>query len=61
MANQSYNVIFLDWDNAVLKTEKLIMKSVNPPLSPDNKDNYYFFKWDQDFNITSNLEVKAPR
>jgi predicted transcriptional regulator len=56
----SYTVTFVDWDNTVLKTEKVEYgKTATAPSDP-KREGYTFSGWDKDFsNITSDLTVTA--
>lgn len=54
-----YTVTFVNWDDSVLKTEKILHgNSATPPVA--TRDGYTFTKWDKTFaSIQSNLTIKA--
>lgn len=55
-----YNVVFVDMNGAVLRTEKVeANNSATAPKAP-KVDGYRFIKWDTDYtNVTKDLLVKA--
>jgi hypothetical protein len=59
--NDYYNVVFLDWDGAVLKTQSVTRSlAATAPTAPDNKTGWHFVGWDVDFsNVTEDLIVTA--
>ena len=59
-AINTYTVTFVDYNDAVLKTEKVEWgKSATAPADP-KREGYTFKGWDKDFsNITADLTVKA--
>jgi len=54
-------VRFLDFDDTLLKEEKVAYKkNTSPPISPNNRPGYVFKEWDTNFEeITSDTEIRA--
>lgn len=58
--NEEFNVIFKDYDNTILKEEKVKKgNSATPPSSP-TRERYEFIGWSEEFeSVTSNLIIFA--
>lgn len=55
-----YTVIFVDWDNTVLKTQEVEEGNNATPPSNPTRERYKFYQWDKDYtNITSDIQIKA--
>jgi hypothetical protein len=56
-----FNVVFVDWDNRVLKTERVRRgDSATPPENPERSGGYQFGFWEGNFrNVSTNLIIKA--
>jgi hypothetical protein len=55
-----YSVVFIDWNNRVLKTERVRSgDSATPPENPE-RNGYEFRFWEGNFrNVSTNLIIKA--
>ena len=58
--NEEFNVIFKDYDNTILKEEKVKKgNSATPPSSP-TRERYEFIGWSEEYeSVTSNLIIFA--
>lgn len=55
-----YHVIFVDYDDTVLKEEDVLYKATATAPADPTREGYTFTGWNQDFSsVTSNITVKA--
>lgn len=57
----TYEVTFLDYDDKVLKVDRVTyLHAASSPSNPQNKLGYHFNKWSEDFNeVKGNIVIRA--